>query len=58
VPSGYFVTDAARKVTSFNNYLVFQFGWPTDETMVLDVEAMMSPASKIFCDSYIYPLLL
>lgn len=58
VPGGYFSTNASRQVTYFNTYLVDQFGWQADKTGYVDFEARMTRASHLFCDSYVYPLLL
>jgi diguanylate cyclase (GGDEF)-like protein len=58
VPVGVFATNVLRRVTRFNSYLVDQFGWQTDEAGLLDFEANMTKASQLFCDSYVYPLLL
>lgn len=58
VPAGYFSTNASRQVTYFNAYLVDQFGWQTDETGRVDFESTMTRASHLFCDSYIYPMLM
>lgn len=58
VPGGYFATNASRQITYFNTYLIEQFGWRDDEIGCVDFEAKMTRASQLFCDSYIYPLLL
>lgn len=58
IPVGCVVTNASREITFYNSYLVDQFGWAPAPSEHMDFEWKMTRASHIFCDSYIYPMLL
>lgn len=58
LPSGCFVTNASLEVTFFNKYLVNLLGWSSSQATSLDLENIMTRASQIFCESYVYPLLI
>jgi diguanylate cyclase (GGDEF)-like protein/PAS domain S-box-containing protein len=57
-PCGCIVTDASRRVTFANRYVTTQFGWWFEEILGQRLEKLMSPASHLFCESYVYPMLL
>lgn len=57
-PVGCIVTDRLRTIRFANAYAEAQLGRPRDELLGLSIEALLTPASRIFCDSYIYPILL
>ncbi len=57
-PCGCIVVDRSRYITYANQYLSDEFGRDTDELVGQRLETIMSRGSHLFCDSYVYPLLL
>lgn len=57
-PSGCIVVDPSRCIAFANRYLSEKFDWDTNNVVGKRLETIMSRASRIFCDSYVYPLLL
>ena len=57
-PVSCIVTDRSRIIRFANAYAEAQLGLLRDELLGLSIEALLTPASRIFCDSYIYPILL
>lgn len=58
LPCGYFVTTTDRKVSFANTYLVDEFGWDADTLIGQSVEVLLSRGSHLFCDSFVFPMLL
>jgi len=57
-PCGCIVADASRRVLYASQYLNQEFGWDLSAIQGQRMEDFMSPASHLFCESYVYPLLL
>lgn len=57
-PVGCFATDDLRIIRFANAEAAVQVGRPRTELPGLHVEVLLTPASRIFCDSYVYPILL
>lgn len=58
LPCGCFVTTPDRKISSANKYLVDELGWDADTLIGQSVEVLLSRGSHLFCDSYVFPILL
>ena len=57
-PVACFATDRSRIIRYENAEAASLFGFELGHTIGLHIEAVLTPASKIFCNSYVYPLLL
>lgn len=57
-PCGCIVTDASRQLQFANQYITDEFGWHSDQVVGKCMEMLVSPASRLFCESYVYPMLL
>lgn len=57
-PVACFTTDHSRAIRYANAEASSLFGSMPSETIGLHIEAVLTPASRIFCNSYVYPLLL
>lgn len=57
-PIACFATDSSRIIRFANAGAAAQMGRPGTELNGLYFEALLTPASRIFCDSYVYPILL
>lgn len=58
LPCGCIVADASRRISFSNQYMADQFGWNSDEVKGRGVEKLMTRASQMFCESYVYPMLI
>ncbi|AZY95599.1 sensor domain-containing diguanylate cyclase (plasmid) [Paracoccus sp. Arc7-R13] len=56
-PVACFATDRSRTIRYANAEASSLFGSVLGQTIGLHIEAVLTPASKIFCNSYVYPLL-
>lgn len=56
--SGHLVVNAKREITFSNQYLVDRLGWQSEELSKMNLGDIFTKASKIFIDSYVYPLLI
>lgn len=56
-PCGCFVTDASRRLVFANRYIYEEFDWTREDILGESLEKLMPPASHLFCESYLYPLL-
>lgn len=57
-PCGCLVTNSKREIVFANAYMLERFGWPIEKLIGHNIDTLLSPASRIFCDCYVYPLLL
>ncbi|MFN4128915.1 MAG: GGDEF domain-containing protein, partial [Paracoccaceae bacterium] len=57
-PVGCLATDRARIIRFANAHVAAQVERPREDLLGLSLDALLTPASRIFCDSYVYPLLL
>lgn len=56
-PVGCLATDSSRIIRFANTHAAAQVGFPRNELVGLSLETLLTPASRIFCDSYVYPIL-
>jgi predicted signal transduction protein with EAL and GGDEF domain len=52
------VTTAGGKITFANTYFVDALGWDPEKLVCQSLERLLTRASHIFCDCYVFPLLL
>lgn len=57
LPCGCVVMNSSRRITFANKYIALAFGWDQHRTKDLGMEMLMSKASHLFCESYVYPML-
>lgn len=57
-PVGCLATDGARIIRFANARVAAQVERPSEDLLGLSLDALLTPASRIFCDSYVYPILL
>ncbi|MDZ7790829.1 MAG: sensor domain-containing diguanylate cyclase [Xanthomonadales bacterium] len=57
-PAGFLVTDAERNITYANRYFETRFGFDPDALRGRNLLDLLSRASAIMCESYVFPLLL
>jgi len=57
-PVGCFATDSSRIIRFANAQAAAQLGRSGTQLQGLHIEALLTPASWIFCNSYVYPILL
>ncbi|MEO0576083.1 MAG: sensor domain-containing diguanylate cyclase [Pseudomonadota bacterium] len=57
-PCGCVVTNKNREIVFANAYLEERFGRPVKALIGERVETLLSPASHIFCDSFVFPLII
>ncbi|WP_415400776.1 diguanylate cyclase [Tateyamaria sp. SN3-11] len=55
---GCIVVDETRCILSANRYIADEFGWDVEQVAGKRIEGLMSRASHLFCESYIYPMLI
>ena len=58
LPCGCLVTTPSRIIVRANRYFTDELGWDLDDLIGQNVEILFSRGSRIFCDSYFYPMLL
>jgi len=58
LPCGCLVTTPNREIAFANAYFADELGWELDGLVGRSIEVLLSRGSQIFCDSYIYPMLL
>ncbi len=58
IPCGYMVTNQSREIIFANLYIANELDWSTDQVIGANLETLMSRASHIYCESYVYPMLL
>lgn len=56
--SGNLVVTSKREISFSNQYIVDKLGWKKDELLGRSLRDVFTKASKIFIDSYVYPLLI
>ena len=56
--SGHLVMNAKREISFSNQYMVNRLGWNKEELCQMSLSDVFTKASKIFIDSYVYPLLI
>lgn len=56
--SGALVTDENRKIIYLNKYFSDELNWPTNVLLGKSSDDLFTRSSKIFCESYLMPLLL
>jgi diguanylate cyclase (GGDEF)-like protein len=57
-PCGCILVDSARRIIFANQYFTDEFDWEVDKVVGNALESIMTPGSHLFCESYVYPLLL
>lgn len=57
-PVGCLATDSARIIRFANARVAAQVGRPPEDLLGFSLDTLLTPASRIFCDSYVYPILL
>lgn len=57
-PVGCLATDGTRTIRFANAHAAAQVERPREDLPGLGFETLLTPASRIFCDSYIFPMLL
>jgi len=57
-PVSCLATDKARRIRFANAQAAVQLGRPRDELLGSSLEVILTPAAQIFCDSFVFPLLL
>lgn len=57
LPCGCVVMDDSRRITFANKYIALEFGWNCDQMKEQDMGMLLSKASQLFCESYVYPML-
>ena len=57
IPSGYILTNKDREIILVNDYFADLFGTPSAYLIHRSMFDFFTPASKILCDSYVFPLL-
>jgi diguanylate cyclase (GGDEF)-like protein len=55
---GALVTDKQRRIIYANNYFLDELKWPLDELIGKAIDEIFNRPSKIFCESYLMPLLM
>jgi len=58
LPCGCLVTAPDRTITYANRYFRDDLGWNPDDLVGKNVEVLLTRGSRIFCDSYVFPLLM
>lgn len=58
LPCGVLEISNERVILNCNTYAAKLFNQPVNKLIGLPIDAIVSPASRIFIDSYVYPLLL
>lgn len=56
--SGAMVTDSNRKIIYANAYFSSELAWPLDKLIGKNSDDLFTHSSKIFCESYLMPLLI
>lgn len=56
--SGHLIVNAKREISFSNQYLVDRLGWKIEDLTAMNLSDIFTKASKIFIDSYVYPLLM
>lgn len=57
IPCGYILTNKERQIVFANTYFIELFGAPVESIIDRSMFDFFTPASKIFCDSYVFPML-
>ncbi|MGV3575280.1 MAG: diguanylate cyclase [Devosia sp.] len=57
-PVGCIATDDTRVIRFANAHAAIQLDRAQDDLLGLGIETLLTPASRIFCDSYVLPILL
>lgn len=58
LPCGYVLTGPDRRIVAINAFVERRLGWREEQLLGQSVETMFTPASRLFCDSYVFPLLV
>ncbi|MEY8119963.1 GGDEF domain-containing protein [Falsihalocynthiibacter sp. BN13B15] len=58
LPFGCIVSNNHRRIIFSNRYITDELGWPVEQVVGQASTTIMSPASRLFCESYVYPMLL
>ncbi len=57
-PCGCLVTDSEWRIVQTNRYLTETLGWPEAQLLGQPLDTILSPASRVFFDSYVLPLMV
>ena len=57
-PCGAFVTDPSTIITYVNSYFTSELLWKPNQLIGKNVDLLLTPSSRIFCQSYLIPILL
>jgi len=58
LPCGCLMTGPDRTITYANRYFRDDLGWALDDLVGQNVEVLLTRGSRIFCDSYVFPILM